>query len=72
VGRAVLGEPYPYCTSTTTLMNRIAAFSSPVTPSTAFHSPSSVAAPFSILHPKQEDIFEVAHYSTNNNNVPVS
>jgi hypothetical protein len=54
------------------LKNRIAAFSAAVAPSTAFHSPSSVAAPFSILHPNQEDIFEVAHYSANSNNVPVS
>ena len=73
VGRAVPGEPPPpYCTSITTLKNRITAFSAAVAPSTAFHSPSSVAAPFSILHPKQEEIFEVAHYSTSNNNVPVS
>ena len=36
----------PYCTSTTTLKNRIAAFSAAGAPSTAFHSPSSVAAPF--------------------------
>ena len=72
VGRAVLGEPPPYRPSTTTLKNRITAFSAAVAPSTASHSPSSVAAPFSILHPKQEEIFEVAHYSTNNNNVPVS
>ena len=46
VGRAVLGEPRPYRTSTTTLKNRIAAFSAAVAPSTDFHSPSSVAAPF--------------------------
>ena len=37
------GEPRPYRTSTTTLKNRIAAFSSPVAPSTAFQSPSRVA-----------------------------
>ena len=29
----------PYCTSTTTLKNRIAAVSAAVAPSTAFHSP---------------------------------
>ena len=48
VGRAVLGELRArYGTSTTTLKNRIAAFSAAVAPSTAFHSPSSVTAPFS-------------------------
>ena len=36
VGRAVLGEPRRYCTSTTTLKNRIAAFSAADTPSTPF------------------------------------
>ena len=38
VGRAVPGEPLhaPYYTSTTTLKNRIAAFSAAVAPSTAF------------------------------------
>jgi len=38
VGRAVLGEPLhaPYGTSTTTLKNRIAAFSAADTPSTPF------------------------------------
>ena len=73
VGRAVPGRAArPYCTSTTTLKNRIGAFSAAVAPSTAFHSPSSLSVPFSILHPKHEDIFEVAHYSANSNNVPVS
>ncbi|MBQ6010424.1 MAG: hypothetical protein IJL17_17960 [Kiritimatiellae bacterium] len=45
VGRAVPASRPPYCTSTTTLKNRIAALSLAVAPSTAFHSPSSVAAP---------------------------
>ena len=40
------GEPHPYGTCTTTLKNRIAAFSVAVAPSTAFLSPSSLSAPF--------------------------
>ena len=63
-GLARWGEPSgraaaPYCT-TTTLKNRIAAFSAAVAPSTAFHSPSSVAAPFStacISAPVQQFVF---------------
>ena len=35
-----------YGTSTTTLKNRIAAFSAAVASSTVFHSPSNVPAPF--------------------------
>ena len=55
VGRAVpasrkaVGARVPrdrYCTSTTTLKNRIAAFSAAVAPSTASHGPSSDSAPF--------------------------
>ena len=47
-GASRLGEPCaPYGTTTTTLKNRIAAFSATVAPSTAFHSPSNVATPFS-------------------------
>ena len=38
----------PYCTSTTTLKNRIAAFSAAVAPSTTFHSPSKVATSFTL------------------------
>ena len=47
VGRALRASRYtpPYRTSTTTLKNRIAAFSASVAPSTAFHSPASTAAP---------------------------
>ena len=41
VGRAVPASRYtpPYCTTTTTLKNRIAAFSAVVAPSTAFRAP---------------------------------
>ena len=39
----------PYGTSSTTLKNRIAALSATVASSTAFHSPSNVAAPFSTV-----------------------
>ena len=58
VGRAVpasrkaVGSRVPrdrYCTSTTTLKNRIAAFSAAVAPSTAFQSPSNIAAPFTTV-----------------------
>ena len=48
VGRAPRARRY--CTSTTTLKNRIAAFSAAVVPSTAFHSPSNVATPFTNEH----------------------
>ncbi len=43
-------ERAPYCTSTTTLKNRIAAFSAAVAPSTDFHGPSNVTAPFTSTH----------------------
>ena len=43
VGRAPRARRYG---STTPLKNRITAFSAAVAPSTDFHSPSSVAAPF--------------------------
>ena len=43
-GASPLGEPPPYGTSTTTLKNRIAAFSASVAPSTDFHSPFSTIA----------------------------
>ena len=40
----------PYCTTATTLKNRIAALSAAVAPSAAFHSPSNAAAPFSTVY----------------------
>ena len=51
--RKAVGARIPrdrYCTSTTTLKNRIAAFSAAVAPSTDFHSPSNVATPFTSEH----------------------
>ena len=51
--RKAVGSRVPrdrYCTSTTTLKNRIAAFSAADAPSTAFHSPSNVATPFTNEH----------------------
>ena len=43
-GASPPGEPHPYGNSTTTLKNRITAFSAAVAPSTDFHSPSSASS----------------------------
>ena len=58
VGRALrASRPPPYCTTTTTLKNRIAAFSGAVAPSTDFLSSFSTSTTrlrgvFSVLHTK--------------------
>ena len=49
-GRPARYGSSPYCTSTTTLKNRIAAFSAVVAPSAAFHSPPNVTMPFTSEH----------------------